>query len=150
MKSVIVPLDGSSIAEQVLPHVVDMAKALSLKIVLVRVSRPLGDYYHYPALADVGALRDLSKEDHRQAAGYLSRTADQLRSQGVSSVDEQVLEGDVASAIVDYAQEVPDSMIAMTTHGRSGVGRWFMGSVADKIIRGAAIPVFLIRAQGDQ
>lgn len=124
--SIIVTLDGSELAETVLPHAADVAGALGAKVRLVRVT---------PADVEDADVRD-----------SLLRLADRLKAEGVAEVETEVLHGDPAAAIVDLTYRTPDAMVAITTHGRSGVGRWVMGSVADRVINYAAGPVLVLRA----
>ena len=75
----------------------------------------------------------------------MERLAERIRGQGVYSVEGVVLHGDPATAIVDLTHEYPDALVAMTTHGRSAMSRWLMGSVADRVVRHAAGPVMVLR-----
>ncbi len=122
--SVIVPLDGSSLAEQSLPHVMALVQALDLTVHLVRVTP------HHEA----------------ESIDYLRKVGEDLREQGASSVDERLLHGHPAAAINDFALEVEDNLVAMTTHGRSGIGRWALGSVTDRVVRHCGDPVLVVRA----
>jgi nucleotide-binding universal stress UspA family protein len=148
LKTVIVPLDGSSMAEQVLPYLTPLAKALGLKVTLVRVIPPEGLHFgfrDYP----VGHYRniDIEEETPKRAADYLHRVSDKLRADGHGSVQECVLQGNPAEAIVDLAQQATlDNLVAMTTHGRSGVGRWVLGSVTDRVVRHSGNPVLIVRS----
>ncbi len=126
MGHIIVPLDGSALAETILPHAVALAKGLDAKVCLVR------------------AVSDDSSDDDERA--QLDRLAEGIRAEGVASVERVLLHGDPATAIVDLSHEFPDALVAMTTHGRSGMGRWLMGSVADRVVRHSAGPVMVLRA----
>ena len=125
ISNVMVPLDGSALAEQVLPHVVALAKGMASTIRLVRATP--------------------SEETDRDATEYLQQVGDKLRREGVPAVEEQLLHGDAANAILDKVQQSPDALVAVTTHGRSGLGRWIMGSVTDRIVRYSGTPVLVIR-----
>ena len=125
MGHIIVPLDGSDLAEKILPHAVSLAKALGAKLSLVRAT-----------------LEDMADADERDR---LDRVADRVRGEGVADVETVVLHGDPATVIVDLTHDYPDALVAMTTHGRSGMGRWLMGSVADRVVRHAAGPVMVLR-----
>ena len=81
---------------------------------------------------------------------YLHRVGDRLHGEGVATSEEQLFHGNPAAAIVDLAHETPDSVVAMTTHGRSGIGRWVLGSVADKVARHSGQPVLLAEFTGIQ
>jgi nucleotide-binding universal stress UspA family protein len=147
LKTVIVTLDGSSMAEQVLPYLTPLAKSLGLMVTLVRVIPPEGLHFgfrDYP----VGHYRNISIEEEtpKHAADYLRQVSDKLRADGLDSFQECVLRGNPAEAIVDLAKATPDNLVAMTTHGRSGLGRWVLGSVADRVVRHSGDPVLVVRA----
>lgn len=125
MGHIIVPLDGSALAENILPHAVDLGKALDAKMCLVRVT-PDGNI-----------------DDYERRS--LERMAERVRARGVETVEAVTLHGDPATAIVDMTHDYPDALVVMTTHGRSGMGRWIMGSVADRVVRHAAGPVMVLR-----
>jgi nucleotide-binding universal stress UspA family protein len=145
---VLVPLDGPELAEQVLPLVTPLAKVLKLQVVLVRVIPSVLEYclyMEYPAAEHERPPVSL----HTKAMDYLKEAGDRLRLQGIHSVDERLLFGSPAAAIVDLARETPDSLVAVTTHGRSGVRRWVLGSVADRVVCHSNGPVLLIRPVED-
>ncbi len=153
LKTVLVPLDGSTMAEGALSHVVPLAKALSLKVYLVRVEASLGEYQEYMAYRQVdsaatvyaGPIEEFSKEAGARAMGYLHGIKEKLVRQGVFSIEEHLLQGHAAGTIVDFARDTPGCMVAMSTHGRSGVERWVLGSVADRVARHSGVPVLIIR-----
>jgi nucleotide-binding universal stress UspA family protein len=146
LKTVIVPLDGSSMAEQVLPYLTPLAKALGLTVTLVRVIPPEGLHFGFRGYP-VGHYRNIAIEEEtpKFAADYLHRVSDKLRSDGLASVQESVLRGYPAEVIVDLAKATTDNLVAMTTHGRSGMGRWALGSVADRMVRHSGDPVLVVR-----
>jgi nucleotide-binding universal stress UspA family protein len=122
---VLVPLDGSELAEAALPS----AKALAEKT---------GAVLHLVRVVPIEA----SPDEAAEARSYLSRLSGQLGNR----VQLSVRYGHPAAEIIDLAQELADPVIAMTTHGRGGLGRWLYGSVADRVVRGAGVPVLLIRS----
>lgn len=145
LKTVIVPLDGSPLAEKVLPHVTGIAKAMDLEVVLVRAyALPLAyledrDFYSpYP-----DKLLKGFKEEARQ---YLEEKAAQLKKEGLKRISSVALEGDSADQIIAIAKKTADALVAMCTHGRSGLGRLVLGSIADRVVRHSGDPVLLIRA----
>jgi nucleotide-binding universal stress UspA family protein len=144
LSSVIVPLDGSEIAETVLSAVAALAKALELKVILIRVyGLPLatygGDDYYVP---DYLELKDQIKDE---ADGYLSSRASLLRTQGVANVSTVVIEGSAADAIISLARKTPDNLVALSPYGRSGLQRWVLGSVTEKVVRHCEDPVLIVR-----
>lgn len=144
LSSVIVPLDGSKVAEQIIPHVVAVAKVLKVKVILVRVTPSAADYYRdmeYPRSRSL----DFSKEVDEEALKYLQDTGEKLKRQGVTAVEHRLMHGQAAVVVIDLAKETPDAMVAMSSHGRSGMGRWVLGSVADRVVRHSGSPVLLVR-----
>jgi nucleotide-binding universal stress UspA family protein len=144
LKSILVPLDGSELAESVIPDVIDLAKKMGVEIILARAFRlPLNDYGEGYG-SDEGVW-DMVRDDARN---YLEEKVKQLQSKGAERVTSLLLEGYAAGSIIDLAQKTPQSLIAMCTHGRSGVGRWVLGSVTDRVVRHSGDPVLVIRAPG--
>ena len=138
--SVLVPLDGSPLAEQVLPHATAVAKALDLEVTLLRVTPGLRP-------AEMAAPPPEPREPDPEAVAYLEPIEQRLRKAGVAAVKTRAeYAGSAASAIIDVAQELPNCLIALTSHGRSGIGRWYIGSVADRVVRYARRAVLLTRA----
>lgn len=138
---VLVPLDGSRVAEAILPFIEQIAGPLDMEVLLVRVV-PLTsmDVVGMAKESQAGApiLREL------EAQGYLEPLVASLKAKGVRA-GARVRIGDPATEIVAAAKEINADLIAMTTHGRSGLGRLLFGSVAEAVLRGSPIPVFLMR-----
>jgi nucleotide-binding universal stress UspA family protein len=146
LESVIVPLDGSELAETVIPIVVDLAKKLDVGIVLFRAF-----HLHYGVYAGAegsyGIDFDQLIEDLRQDAGaYLEKHREAIRSQGVDKISCVVQEGLSSDEIISFGRRSPDNLIAMCTHGRSGVQRWVLGSVTETVVRHSGNPVLVLRA----
>ncbi len=144
LRSIIVPLDGSDVAETILSPVAALAKALQLQVILIRVyGLPLptygGDDYYVP---DYLELKDQVKDE---AEGYLNSRASLLRGQGVAEVSTVVIEGSAADAIISLARKTPDNLVAMSPYGRSGLQRWVLGSVTEKVVRHCEDPVLIVR-----
>jgi nucleotide-binding universal stress UspA family protein len=143
-ETLFVPLDGSALAETIFPHAMAVARAMKLKVNLLRV------YTVLVQVADEGfpqgsaAIRQSLKEE---AGAYLERKVEELRAAGLSNVFGTTLEGDPASEIIDIARKTPNNLIAMATHGRSGIGRWLLGSVAERVLHHHNGPVLLVRAR---
>ncbi|MGA7669145.1 MAG: universal stress protein [Nitrolancea sp.] len=123
--TVIVPLDGSDLAEQALPYAEAIARKANAPLHLMRVVPP-----DAPASSESEARSYLREH----AKGYGDRVQISVRM------------GQPADQIVDGSDEMTDPVIVMTTHGRSGIGRWLYGSVADRVVRGSGAPVLLIRS----
>ncbi len=143
LTTVVVPLDGSDMAEVILPHVEELAKALDLRVHLVRVTSTMTEYYAgegfytYPV--------DLITELENDAKAYLEKKAQELKARGVRNVTTQHLRGAPALQIVDLVKEMRGSFVAICSHGRSGVGRWVLGSVADRVVTNAGAPALIVR-----
>ncbi len=140
-KRVLVPVDGSEVAEAILPFILDIAGPLDLEIVLLQVNRPM------PSLAVEGssALDVEDVEARRDAAlAYLAGLAAEMKAKGLD-VETRVKRGEPVEEILAAAREEKADLIAMTTHGRTGPARLLFGSVAEGVLRHAAVPVFLMR-----
>ena len=138
---VLVPLDGSRLAEGILPFILQIARPLDLQVVLVYVVRPI-------APQAIEGTRHFTVDDVaarlREAREYLAPVAAKLRKGGVQ-VTADVRHGEPVAEIVAAARETKAGLIAMTTHGRSGFGRLLFGSVAEAVLRQAEIPVLMMR-----
>ena len=146
LKRVIVPLDGSGLAEKVLPHVRVLVSKLKLDMQLVRTySLPPDAYVVADGVIAQGPAQ-YRKNLHEESEKYLDGKVASLQADGFTAVSATVIEGDAASELIDLAAEPPQSLIAMSTHGRSGLGRWVLGSVAEKVVQHSLAPVLLIRA----
>ena len=140
-RRVLVPLDGSRLAEGILPFVLQIAGPLDLEVVLVRVVEPimtqtLEDTGHAPVDDVAARLRD--------ARQYLAPVAEDLRSRGVR-VTTDARHGEPLAELLAAARDSRADLIAMTTHGRSGLGRLLFGSIAEAVLRRAQIPVLTMR-----
>ena len=147
LKSIVVPLDGSKLAETALPSAVDLAKKLGLEIVLTRAYQiPLSNYGGAEAayIPNPNALMNVVKEE---AGAYLEAKVNELRQNGIEKVSSILLVGSGADEIIDLARSTPDNLIAMCTPGRSGVRRWALGSVTEKVVRHSGDPVLVVRAE---
>ncbi len=144
-KTVIVPLDGSRLAESILPSVVALAKALSLDVVLIRAFRiPANMYAGGEGYYGIDLDND-RKEFEAEARDYLKEKQHELTALGVSRVSMACPEGFSADEIIALGQKTDGALIAMCTHGRSGVTRWAMGSVTETVLRHASAPVLCSR-----
>ena len=140
-KRVLVPLDGSRLAEGILPFVLQIAGPLDLEVVLVRVVEPLIPQ----ALEGTGQLVvDDVAARLREARRYLAPVAEDLRGRGVR-VTTDARHGEPLTELLAAARDSRADLIAMTTHGRSGLGRLLFGSIAEAMLRRAKIPVLMMR-----
>jgi nucleotide-binding universal stress UspA family protein len=138
---ILVPLDGSPLSEAALPAAIDaVAQNPAATLLLLRAAEattfPGGD----PVAGQVAVVRE--------AEEYLENVAARLRAQGVKNVKTSVWYGPPAPAIVEAAQVNKADLVIMTTHGRSGLGRLVLGSVAESVLRGTRTPILLLRAEG--
>jgi len=168
LQKILVPLDGSEFAEAVIPYVQELSRRCDrLEVVLLQVVRlPQGRSATSFKLQDVDfpeprpdsaadmetalhpIYRDQEIESARaEAEASLAPPAQRLRSDSLS-VRTAVAFGRPAQEIVDLAEEEKVDLIAMCTHGRSGLSRWVLGSVADKVLRGTHLPVLMVRPPG--
>jgi nucleotide-binding universal stress UspA family protein len=138
-KRILVTLDRSELAEQALPHAVAMAKAFSSSIELVMVV-PITGYATPETAVHIDWEREVD-EDREYLTGIVARVTD-----ANVPVKSEIRRGDIAEEILRHAQEMHVDLIVMSTHGRSGLGRWVYGSIADRVLRYATVPVLLVRA----
>lgn len=141
-KRIVVPLDGSAMAEQALPHALAQAGQFEAEVILLKVLEPLRDVV-YSAPVAVHTAMELSAQ---LAHEYLEGVAAGVREQGIA-VQVAEAEGEPYVEIIRYAEEQEAGMIIMSTRGHSGFSRWLLGSVADRVVRGATVPVLLVPCQ---
>lgn len=136
---IIVPLDGSPLAEHSLPHASYLCRALDMELILVRVYNP-----NFPGSSV--RMHEISQIVHDAAEAYIRDKAMQLRNEGLEKVSYQVLRGIPAQQITDFALATPNSLTVICTHGRHGIGRWVLGRVTDAVIHSSEEPVLVVRA----
>jgi nucleotide-binding universal stress UspA family protein len=143
---IVVPLDGSDLAERAIPHAETLSRALKVPIHLVRVVDNSGWSLVDPSFATpaaVTAALDLITAAEREAGDYLESIREHLDVSGQAATTE-VLDGPVVTALVAAIR--PVDLVVMTTHGRTGLARWFMGSVAEGLLRRSRAPILLVRS----
>ncbi len=144
-RRILVPLDGSEMAAQVLSPVTSVAQAVGAEVFLFQVAvdqlaRMSGsDWFFLPAEGEF-------EEEEREAQVYLERVADSLREDGIQVFTGTQI-GPVAESILAYAEANEIDLVAMCTHGRTGLARWALGSVADRVLRAGGVPILLVRAR---
>ena len=140
-KRILLPLDGSALAEQALPHAISQAKWFQAELFLLRILAPLPR----PVMVTESAVRSAEEETAEFARGYLEELASSVEERGVQ-VHIIITTGRPHIKILEYAETHDIDLIVMSTRGQSGFSRWLMGSVADRVVRGANVPVLLVRA----
>lgn len=162
-EKIVVPLDGSQLAECCLPHVEQLARGCKVgEVVLVSVTERIDGMTSAPEVLEAyeagqpvrvsgagaasGARVAVGKME-KQAGKYLAGVARRLGDSGVNAHWE-VLLGNPAEEIVTFAEDRGMDMIVMASHGRSGPSRWALGSIADKVFRASCVPVLMVRAPG--
>lgn len=143
-KRIVVPLDGSSLAEQALPVAARIARASGASLILVRVLITLEEPEWGPTRGVPFDHQVITDKERAEAAAYLSdveRRTD-LEGLGITTV---VAEGDAAQNILSMAQDRKADLIVMNSHGYTGFKRWVLGSVAEKVARHSTAPVFILR-----
>ncbi len=141
-KKILVPLDGSELSEMALMHAHALAKAVGAQVVLLSVVVfPTRDFDVTPPMEQA-----VSAEVLAETKRYLENHAGNLRRTGVT-VTTAAESGRVADTIIDFTEANQIDLIVMSTHGRTGAARWIIGSVADRVVHGAHVPVLLVRAR---
>ena len=149
---IMVPLDGSQLAECALPHVEAITTGCkTTNVVFVRVIEPIQLPARLPAQGEFGFQdkdrRQIDEQRKKTAEAYLEKII-QKTALGETVPGYEVLEGSVAETLAIWAEKNDVDLIIIASHGRSGVSRWVMGSVADRILRSVCVPVMMIRAPG--
>ena len=145
---IMVPVDGSKVAECVLPHVEALAKGSQVKeVVFVRVVEPFRVTSSGEFVMSEKEIARFDAEHKANAERYLKELVGRVNLEGVKCRWEVII-GTVADNLADYAAKKAIDLILIATHGRSGVSRWVWGSVADRILRSSCTPVLMVRAPG--
>ena len=146
LHKILVPLDGSELAEKALPYAEALAQKFEAALILVWVLQdPL---VVPPPVAYGGVMAPIDTvivQQDEEAKTYLRRLQETLRGKNISTRIEILKSHSVADAIIDLARQEKIDVIVKTTHGRSGLSRWIYGNVATKVLQGAPCPVFLVR-----
>jgi nucleotide-binding universal stress UspA family protein len=138
LNKILVPLDGSTLAESAVAKAVEVAGDRSVTLMLLRAA----EAHTLPGMDPTEAQVEVVRE----AEEYLATVAAGLKRQGLKGVETSVWYGPAAAAILDAARLRKADMIVMSTHGRSGLGRLILGSVAESVLRGTTTPLLLLRA----
>jgi nucleotide-binding universal stress UspA family protein len=148
-QKILVPLDGSELAECVLPHVQSIARGCGVKdVVFLRIVEPV--YLTSPdeIIGFSGdAMEKLNASRKETAEKYLAEVVRKTKLDGAGITTEAMI-GRAMDDITDYAKKIGADLITIATHGRSGISRWVWGSVADRVLRSACVPVLMVRPKG--
>lgn len=149
-KKIVVPLDGSELAECVLPHVREIVKGCVIsKVIFITVVEPISIPYgrQVSKITSIEQLKTFEIRHRVEAGKYLKRIERRFKKVGIDT-ESFVVNGKAAEAIANFVVDKKADLVVIATHGRSGVSRLVWGSVADHVIRSVNIPVLLIRAPG--
>ena len=146
VKTIAVTLDGSPLAETALPYVEELARRLNIEVTLVRVVRRGSIGFAAMDTAAYTNIVELEEAAQEEAADYLKGVAARLRAAGCKA-QVKALNGAPAFAIVDLAHQTPGALLALTTHGRSGMQRWMLGSVTEEVLRSTWAPALVLPQQ---
>ena len=146
-KHLLVPLDGSELAEQAVAAAVELARHFNSQITLLRVTNApyLLTQSHNSSFAEL--ITSLEEAEWQETTEYLRQQQEQLQEQGIECQYVVATGEPVAEIILQKVTQLQVDAIVMGTHGRSGLRRWVYGSVADRVLRHAEVPVLLIRGR---
>ena len=149
IKRILVPLDGSKVAEQIVPHAEELARCMGAELILFQAYESFLGVISGEAMVTMSAeeIKEANRHREEDAKAYLRTIAGTLREMGLT-VSEVVVPGDPADVILSYAESNAVDMISMSTHGLSGLKRWVFGSVTDKALHAGNMPVLVVRAAG--
>jgi len=144
LNKVLVPLDGSKESETIIPYIKELASRLKVELTLLMV---VTKAYHVEAVGEEMVQIPYTENEMglltANAGSYIQKMEDLLKGEGIATRTEIKL-GDAAEEIIKIADELRSDMVAMSTHGRSGISRWTLGSVANKVLHGGNTPVLLV------
>ena len=147
-KKILVPLDTSSLAECTIAHVKAIARGLEVpQVVLLSVLSPVKQWWMDDGTIPDEWLRENEAKAIDYVKSYLAKMADSLKVDGITT-EIIVVSGEPAEVILDYVKKKPVDLIVMSTHGRTGVTRWLLGGVAERVIRYSVVPVLVIPPAG--
>lgn len=141
-KRILLPLDGSALAEQALPYAIAQAEGFGAELILLRVLEPIAPK---DPIVPKAAIKQVEEMTRVWAHEYFERVAARAQEHGIA-VQMVVVEGRPHTEIVQFVESNQVDLIVICTRGQSGFSRWLMGSTADRVVRGASVPVLLVRA----
>lgn len=143
-KKILVPLDGSPVAECVLPHIEAIALPAAADVELISIIEPV----ELPTRGKIAIsdedLKEINNSVKKETHEYLDGIVERLKKAGIKA-DNVILCGKPAETLIEYVDDNHVDLIIMATHGRSGITRWFWGSVAEKVLRAVTVPVLLVK-----
>ena len=143
-EKILVCLDGSELAEQILPYITEQAKKFKSKVILIQAVAKPSSVISGTGPVTGPALQDQIKAEEDKATKYLSRIATKLQGEEIAA-EYATVEGAPGHEIVEYARENEVNLIAIATHGHSGIKRAILGSIADYVIRESHLPMLVIK-----
>jgi nucleotide-binding universal stress UspA family protein len=146
---IVVPLDGSEVSEAALPEAIRQARAFDLPLHLVRVvdTRVLEQVGGSAAAFNYSMLGEMFSQESEDSQRYVAEAKQRLEGEGLT-ITTDVRVGPIAQGILDAVQ--PGDMIVMGSHGRSGLKRWMLGSVAEEVLRHSPVPVLMVKLAHDE
>jgi len=144
LNKALVPLDGSKESEAVIPYIEELASKLKVGLILLQV---VARAYHVHEGIEVPYTEEEVKPLEADAERYLEKVSKALQGKGISTRWE-VRVGHEAEEIIEFADEIVADLVAMSTHGQTGISRWAFGSVTDKVLHAGNTPVLLVRTPG--
>ena len=144
-QKILVPLDGSSLAECVIPHIEAIARPEESVVELISVVEPV----EIPTKGKIALtdddLKQINGELKKETRQYLEGIVERLRKTGINATY-TILTGKPAESLIDYVNDNPIDLVIIATHGRSGITKWYWGSIAEKILRAIHVPVLLVKS----
>jgi nucleotide-binding universal stress UspA family protein len=150
---ILLPLDGSELAERILPHTIELARRFGATVVLLHAMTSRVEVLSRTASADpVGAspvtaevAEDVVAAEEDSTTRYFAHITERLQAEGLQ-VEQVIMEGDAVRTLAHVVKEQRIDLVTMATHGRSTLGRLFLGSVAESLLQEVEVPVLLLRA----
>jgi nucleotide-binding universal stress UspA family protein len=148
-KKILVPLDGSPLAECVIPHIEAIAKPCGSQVELISVVEPVDIPTRGQIAVSDDDLKKINNEAKKETHKYLDSISERLNRSGIKA-SPVILMGKPADSLIEYATNNNVDLLIMATHGRSGLTKFFWGSIAEKVLRSICVPVLLVKAGESQ
>ncbi len=145
-KKILVPLDGSTRAERILKHVENLAQCFKSKVIFLQIVRP--PHFAGPEMIDISLYQQLLEQGRQDAKSYLKALQGEFREKGIEARI-RVVDGPVVRSIIECAESEDVDLIAIASHGRSGLSRVFYGSTAAGVLNHIQQPLLVIRSRDD-